>query len=340
MKEADHKVKIAVDAMGGDFAPSEIVAGSVLAAKKDSVELILAGSAEVLAGELDKYTNGHRLPIQCVEASEFVTENEALTLTALRRANTSISVAAKLVKAGEAEAVVSAGPTGALVASAVQHLGMIDGIERPVIGGALATFAPNTVLMDCGVNVDCKPHHLVTFAVVGTIYAKKLLNIENPTVGLLNIGTEAGKGNDLTRQSYALLEKSGLNFIGNIEGNSILRGDANVVVCDGFTGNVMFKFCEGGFEAIDGWLKRKVKGFPLRGFLKNLSKDLNSLTSIPQSVGSGLIWGVNGIALKMHGASRAKAVADKIEQAKLVVEMDVVESLKSELTAIREKLNF
>lgn len=340
MKEADHKVKIAVDAMGGDFAPSEIVEGSVLAAKNDSIELILAGSTEVLAGELDKHTNGHRLPIKCVEASEFVTENEALTLTALRRANTSISVAARLVKAGEAEAVVSAGPTGALVASAVQHLGMIDGIERPVIGGALATFAPNTVLMDCGVNVDCKPHHLVTFAVVGTIYAKKLLNIENPTVGLLNIGTEAGKGNDLMRQSYALLEKSGLNFIGNIEGNGILRGDANVVVCDGFTGNVMFKFCEGGFEVIDSWLKRKVKGFPLTGLLKNLSKDLNSLTSIPQSVGSGLIWGVNGIALKMHGASRAKAVADKIEQAKLVVEMDVVESLKSELTAIREKLNF
>jgi len=340
MKEADHKVKIAVDAMGGDFAPSEIVEGSVLAAKKDGVELILAGSTDVLAGELDKHTNGHRLPIQCVEASEFVTENEALALTALRRANTSISVATRLVKAGEAEAVVSAGPTGALVASAVQHLGMIDGIERPVIGGALATFAPNTVLMDCGVNVDCKPHHLVTFAVVGTIYAKELLNIKNPTVGLLNIGTEVGKGNDLTRQSYALLEKSGLNFIGNIEGNGILRGDANVIVCDGFTGNVMFKFCEGGFEVIDSWLKRKVKGFPLAGLLKNLSKDLTSLTSIPQSVGSGLIWGVNGVALKMHGASRAKAVADKITQAKLVVDMDVVESLKSELAAIREKLNF
>lgn len=339
MKKADHKVKIAVDAMGGDYAPSEIVEGSVLAAKKGDVELILAGSGSVLAEELGKY-NSYRLPIQCIEAGEFITEEEALALTALRRANTSISVATKLVRTGEAEAVVSAGPTGALVASALQHLGMIDGIERPVIGGALATFAPNTVLMDCGLNVDCKPHHLVTFAVVGTIYARKLLNIENPTVGLLNIGTEAGKGNDLTRQSYALLERSGLNFIGNVEGIGILRGDANVIVCDGFTGNVLFKFCEGGFSVIDGWLRRKVKGLPLASLLKSLSRDLNSLTSIPQSIGSGLIWGVNGVTLKMHGASRAGAVAEKIAQAKVVVDMDVVSSLKSELATIRERLNF
>lgn len=339
MKKTNQRVRIAVDAMGGDYAPSEIVGGAVLAAEKEDVELILAGSSDILATELAKYSSS-RLPIHCVHASEFIREDEPLTLTARRRANTSIAVATKVVKVGEAEAVVSAGPTGALVASAVQHLGMIEGIDRPVIGGALATFAPNTVLMDCGGNVDCKPHHLVTFAVVGTIYAKKLLKIENPTVGLLNIGTEIGKGNDLTQQSYSLLERSGLNFIGNVEGNAILTGQVNVIVCDGFVGNVLFKFCEGGFDVIDGWLRRKIRSFPLAGLLKNLSNDLKSLTSMPESVGSGLIWGVNGVALKMHGASGAREVAEKITQAKLIVDMDVIDSLKSELAAIKRKLNF
>ena len=131
------------------------------------------------------------------------------------------------------------------------------------------------------------------------------------------IGAENGKGSDLTRESYALLENSSLNFIGNVEGDGILRGEANVIVCDGFVGNILFKFCEGGFEVIDNWLKRKIKGSPLAGILKSLSRDLNSLTSIPESVGSGLIWGVDGITLKMHGASRASQVADKITQPNL-----------------------
>ena len=154
------------------------------------------------------------------------------------------------------------------------------------------------------------------------------------------IGAENGKGSDLTRESYALLDNSGLNFIGNVEGSGILRGEANVIVCDGFVGNILFKFCEGGFSVINNWLKNELKPFPLRGLFKRLSKDLTSLTSIPESVGSGLIWGIDGVALKIHGASRAQEVAEKIEQAKLVVDMDVIGSLKSELAAIRKKLNF
>lgn len=337
---ADGKtVRIAVDAMGGDYAPEEIVKGVVQAARDDGgLELILVGPTDIVSTELAKH-KASGLPIRIAHADEFIKENDKPALSA-RRQNTSVAVAAKTVKAGEADALLSAGPTAALVSGALKFLGMIDGIERPVIGGALSTFAPKTVLMDCGVNVDCKPYHLLTFAIVGSIYAKKLLKIENPTVALLNIGAEEGKGNDLVRESYPLFQQSGLNFIGNIEGNGILSGKANVIVCDGFVGNVLFKFCEGGFESIHDWLKGKFAHIPLAGLLKSLSKDLTSLTSTPESVGSGIIWGIDGIALKMHGHSRAPQVADKIAQVKLAVNMDVIGSLKSELATTRKKLKF
>ena len=284
MAEAKRKVRIAVDAMGGDYAPEEIIKGSVMAVNAEGVEIVLVGPPDTIPAELAKH-NSPNLPIRCVGADGYITENHRPALSA-RRPNTSVAIAAKTVKAGEADAMVSAGPTGALVASALKSMGMINGIERPVIGGALATFAPNTVLMDCGVNVDCKPYQMLTFAIVGSIYAKKLLNIENPTVALLNIGTEEGKGNDLARQSYSLLQQSGLNFIGNVEGNDILSGEANVIVCDGFVGNILFKFCEGGFDVINEWLKRKFKnrafcyGFPwklkqllLAGFVPGEKED-------------------------------------------------------------------
>ncbi|MBI2831351.1 MAG: phosphate acyltransferase PlsX [Chloroflexi bacterium] len=331
------KVRIAVDAMGGDYAPEEIVKGVVQAAKtEDGVEISLVGVTDILSAELDK-NKASNLPIRVVHADEYLRENDKPALSA-RRQNTSVAMAARAVKAGEADALISAGPTAALVSSALKFMGMIDGIERPVIGGALSTFAPNTVLMDCGVNVDCKPYHMLTFAIVGSIYARKLLNIENPKVALLNIGAEEGKGNDLVRESYALLQRSGLNFIGNIEGNEILSGKANVIVCDGFVGNVLFKFCEGGFEVIHEWLKGKLKHVPFAGLIKSMSKDLTSLTSTPQSVGSGLIWGIDGLALKMHGHTRAPQVAEKIAQVKLAVNMDVIGSLKSELAAQRKML--
>jgi len=339
MTKAKQKVRIVVDAMGGDYAPSEIVKGAVLAAKKDDVDITLVGPTDTIAAELAKYNSSYP-PLRCIGADEFIKEDESLAISARPRPNTSIAVSAKTVKAREAEAMVSAGPTKVLVANVLRYLGTIDGIERPVIGGALATFAPNTVLMDCGANVDCKPYHLVTFAIMGTIYAKKFLNIDNPTVGLLNVGTEDNKGNALVRESYHLLKKSGLNFIGNVEGNGILTGQANVIVCDGFTGNILFKLCEGGFSVINTWLKKKLKPFPLPGLFKLLSKDLSSLTNMPESAGSHLIWGVDGIALKMHGASRAREVAEKITQAKLVVDMDVIGSLKSELASIKSTLNF
>ncbi len=336
--KSNRKVRIAVDAMGGDFAPDEIVRGALLAAQKHSdTEITLVGPEQVITARMAKY-NGHSNSLSFVDAEGVIKEEEAPALAVQRHSNTSIAVAVKMVRAREADAVISAGPTAALVGATIRHLGMIEGIERPVIGGALSTFAPLTVLMDCGVNVDCKPDHLLTFAVMGMVYARKFLKVENPKVALLNIGAEENKGNRLMRDTYPLLKASGLNFIGNIEGNEILTGKANVVICDGFTGNILFKFIEGGFEAINFWLKSKLKPFPLPGLFKLLSRDLTKLTSMPESAGSGIIWGVDGIALKMHGASRAAEVAEKISQARLVVEMDVLGSIKSELASIGSKV--
>lgn len=185
----DKRVKVAVDAMGGDYAPEEIVKGAVMAAEEKDLEIALVGSADIVEAELAKH-NISQLPIRCITADELITEHENPALAVRRKPNASIAVAAKMVKNGEADCLISAGPTGAVVTSAICYLGMIEGVERPVIGGAIFASTPNTVVFDCGLNIDCKPYHLLTFALLGTIYCRKLINIANPTVGLLNIGTE------------------------------------------------------------------------------------------------------------------------------------------------------
>lgn len=314
MTRGDNRVRVVVDAMGGDYAPGEIIKGVVLAAEKGGVDILLVGPTDILEAELAKY-DVSSLAIQCVGADDFIREGENPALAVRRKPNSSIAVAARLIKEGKADGLVSAGPTGAVVSAAIQYLGMIEGIERPVIGGAIFDAAPNTVVFDCGVNMDCRPYHLLTFAVVGSVYCKKLLNVANPTVALLNIGAEPSKGNQLTRETYPLLEKSGLNFIGNIEGHELLSGRANVIVCDAFVGNVLFKFVES----------------------IGLFKD-SAGADEKRDLGGGLIWGVDGIVRKIHGHSRAPHVAVKIHHVKLVVEVDLIDAIKSELAAIMEQV--
>jgi len=340
MTGAKPRIKIAVDAMGGDYAPGEIVKGAVAAAEKnDDIEVILVGPTNTVEAELAKYDIS-RLPIRYVNSDDFIKEEEHPVLAVRRKPNSSIAVATKMVKAGEADALVAATATGAIVTSAIQFLGMINGIDRPVLGGPLTSIAPNTVIMDLGVNVDCKPEHLLNFAIIGSVYARLFLNIANPTVALLNIGKEEGKGNKLARETYPLLQKSGLNFIGNVEGNGIFAGQANVIVCDAFVGNTLFKFMEGGAEMIGNYFKNKAKSYPmLSHLLKGKVKDLVASLALPDSAGGGLIWGVDGIVMKMHGHSRAPDVTVKIARAKMVVERDVVSCLKSELAKIRKHIN-
>jgi len=341
MPEASRKVRIAVDAMGGDYAPEEVVKGAVLAAQKNDVEITLVGPTDILERELTKYSFSNNLPIYLVQASEVIKEGEPPALAVRHKPNSSIAVAAKLVKLGEADALVSAGSSGAVAVSAIQFIGMVEGVERPAIGGTCGSFAPNTVVMDMGANVDCKPYHLLTFAIAGSVFAKKLLRIANPTVGLLSTGTEESKGNEVVRESYFLLKESGLNFIGNIEGSDILSGRANVIVCDGFVGNVLFKFYESmGDHALE-WIRRKLKRYPpLRGMAKLLFNRFFPVTKMSyesEEEGGGILWGVDGVVRIGHGSYRAPHIAHAIASAKMAVKADIVGCLKSELAKFEKE---
>jgi glycerol-3-phosphate acyltransferase PlsX len=334
------RIRVAVDAMGGDYAPEEIVKGVVLAAKEDDVEIFLVGTTNILEKELAKYKFTNGSPIHVVEASEVIKENESPVDVIRRKPNCSIAVAAKMIKSGEADALVSAGSTAAVAISAIQFMGMLDGVYRPAIVGSLGSFAPNTVMVDLGANVDCKPHQFLAFAIAGSVYAKKFLNIADPKIALLSTGSEESKGSEAVREAYSLLKNSGLNFIGNIEGSDILNGKANVIVCDGFVGNVLLKF----YESIGGyakdWTERKLKKYPpLRALARLLFNRLFPATKISRETeknGGGILWGVGGVVKIAHGASRAPQIANAIESAKESVKAGIVDSLKSELAKFNQ----
>jgi len=330
-------MKIAVDAMGGDYAPEEIVKGAVIAAKEYGVEIALVGPVEKIEEELAKHDKAGT-NIEIVATSEYLVEGEHPAYALREKRKASILVATRLVKEGKADAVVGAGPTGGVVASALQILGTVEGIARPVAGGPFLGFAPNTIMMDLGGNVDCRPDQLLDFAIVGTVYARKLLNIPNPSVAILSIGAEEGKGNGVVRESYPLFQKSGLNFIGNVEGYDIPSGRANVIICDGFVGNILVKFCESLGKTVCQWLKDRLGGKLPDSDIKEMVDRLLLATNPAEAIGGGPLWAVNGIAVVAHGRSRHEEIAKAIGQAKLAVELDLVGSLKAELAAARSKL--
>jgi glycerol-3-phosphate acyltransferase PlsX len=338
MSHDNKTIRVAVDAMGGDYAPTEVVKGAVTAAKDHGVEIILVGPLATVQAELAKYdTSG--LSIKCVNADEFIKEGEAPALALRQKRNATILVATKLVKNGEADAVVTAGPTGAQVASALMILGCSEGMERPVVGGPMLGFSPRTVVMDYGGNVDCKPHHLLSFAIVGCVYAQKLLNISNPTVALLSVGSEEGKGNDLVKSSWPLFQKSGLNFIGNAEGHDIVAGKANVVVCDGFVGNILLKYTEGLGAAIGQWLKTRLNGKLSDDEVEKIRRGLLAKTVGADTVGGAPLLGINGVSMVMHGRSKAAQFAGAIAQAKAVVEAKLVDTINSELQKMKRQMD-
>jgi glycerol-3-phosphate acyltransferase PlsX len=330
------RVRVAVDAMGGDYAPEEVVKGAVLAAWKSDVEVLLVGSTNILEKELAGYrftNNGSSIHI--IEASEVIREDEPPIAVVHRKPDCSVAVAAKMVKSGDADALVSAGSSAAAAISAMQFMGMLDGVGRPAIVGSLGSFAPNTVMVDLGANIDCKPHQFLTFAIAGSVYAKKFLNIPDPKIGLLNTGSEENKGSEIGREAYALLKNSGLNFVGNIEGNDILNGKANVIVCGGLVGNILLKFYESIAGHARDWTVQKMKKYPpLDVFVKMLFNRLFPATKISgesEKRGGGILWGVDGVVRIAHGASRAPQIANAIEGAKEAVKAEVIESLKLDL---------
>ncbi len=305
-------MRIAVDAMGGDFAPREIVAGAVDAARgiPGLTTLFLVGQEEAIRKELA----GHgTVPskIEIRHASEAVGMEETPALAIRNKKDNSISRSMDMVKAGEADAVVSAGNTGAMVVGATLKLRTLEGIGRPAIATVMPTTGRPVVLIDAGANTDCTPELLVDFAVMGSVYAREILGAKDPVVGLLSIGGEDSKGNETTKETFRLLKASPVNFRGNVEGYDIFRGDTDVIVCDGFVGNVVLKTSESVAHAIGSWLKKEFKANPIRlvgalllkGALKSMKRKMD-----PEMFGGAPLLGVNGVCIISHGSSSRTAI--------------------------------
>jgi len=328
-------MKIALDAMGGDKAPGIPVEGAIEALEllRGDLEVILVGNEELIQKLLDqKAYKNKRLSV--VNASEVVDMAESPTSALKKKRDSSISVGLRLQKEGDADAFVSAGNTGAVMANSLLTLKRIKGIERPAIVTIFPSRTKPVVLLDAGANVDSKPHHLLQFALMGSIYAQQILRRENPRVGLLNIGEEEEKGNDLTKASYQVLKNSPLNFIGNAEGRDILEGAADVVVCDGFVGNVVLKFSESIISLINSIIRteieksviRRIGAILMKGAYRNVHRTLDYA-----EYGGAPLLGINGVSVICHGGSSAKAIRNAINVAKMTVERQVNQTIRSQL---------
>ena len=329
-------VCVALDAMGGDAGPAVNVEGAVAAARELGLGVILVGVQEEIRRHLDRH-DLRGLPIKVRHASEVVEMGDSPSTALRKKKDSSIRVAVDLVRSGDADAVVSAGNTGAVMAITLVVLGPLAGVERPAIAAALPTLAGHAILLDVGANVDCKPRHLVQFAIMGNVYARQVLGKARPRVGLLSIGEEETKGNELTKEAFrALEEEPGIEFIGNVEGVDVFKGHADVVVCDGFTGNVALKIGESVAETIMALVREEVTA-DLRSragalLLKPAFDRLRRRLDYSE-VGGAPLLGVNGVTIISHGRSSAKAIRNALRVAADCVTSRVLDNIRDGIAA-------
>ena len=320
--------------MGGDHAPDTMVDGAVAAARHLDAEILLVGATDRV--ELALVPHGHpsRLGVRVVEAPELVEMTESPAAALRRKPRASIRVAADAVSRGDAVALVSAGHTGASVMAAYTAFGPLAGVDRPALATTIPTRNQPAVLLDSGANVECRPSHLLQFAIMGGVYARVALGVTRPRVGLLSIGEEANKGNELTREAHQLLKRSSVNFIGNVEGREIYSGVADVIVCDGFTGNIVLKTSEGLVETVESLLGDELQG--------TFSSQVGSLLSRRafrrfrrrldySEYGGAVLLGVAGLAVVCHGRSSAKAVRNAIAMAYRFGTSDFIHRVEREI---------
>jgi len=332
-------VQIALDAMGGDYGSADLIAGALLAVQQGGVSVSLVGDEHLLQRQLesvaqDAYAAGK---IDIVHSSQVVGMNEHPVNAIRKKKDASIMVAFDLVRQGIADAVVSAGNSGATMAAAIRKLGRLEGISRPGIASIFPTLKKPVVMMDIGANVDCRPQHLFQFAVMAAAFSR-IKKVENPRVGLLSIGEETGKGNNLVKEAYPLLEKSTLNFIGNVEGRDVFQGDVDVIVCDGFVGNVLLKVSEGLADAAMQMLRDEiVKSLPAKlGYLlaRNAFKAFKKRVDYAEYGGAPLL-GIDGIGIICHGKSSAHAIKNAILEAGKMARGNINQNIIDSLTVGR-----
>lgn len=329
-------MRIALDGMGGDFAPKEAVLGAVEAVKAYDVEVIITGPKEIIQEELAKHQyDAHKISV--LDAREVITLHESPVLGIRRKKDSSLRRAMDLVKEGKADAVVSAGSTGAILAGGLLVIGRIKGVDRAALAALMPGKNGQFMVVDLGANADVKPHNLVEFAKMGKVYFEAIKGVSNPKVGLINIGGEEEKGNELTKAAYGLLkEEKSLNFIGNVEPREITDGDVDILVCDGFTGNVVLKMYEGVVKnlmsmikgAMMSTLKGKIGGLLVKPSLKEFMKKNDY-----KEEGGASLLGVNGIVVKAHGTSDARAFKNALRQAKNFYDKDYLEKFKENMSS-------
>ena len=331
---------IALDAMGGDHAPDAIVEGAVRALRKyDDIRILLAGPEEKLQ-EMTASAGDVKDRIEIVNATQVIEMDEAPMMAVRAKKDSSLVVAMNAVREGRAGAVVSAGSTGALLAGGMFKIGRIAGIERPALAPVLPGLKKNFMLIDSGANVDCQPRYLLQFGLMGSVYMKSVLDVKDPQVGLVNIGSEAEKGNKLTKETYAMMQQqSGYSFAGNCEARDIFTGNYDVVVADGFDGNIILKHTEGLAKALFTMIKDEL--------MASLGTKIGAMLAKPafrkvkrrmdyNAVGGAPLLGVNGAVVKAHGSSGAEAIENAIRQARRMLEGDVVGKIREGLKALEE----
>lgn len=323
-------MRIAIDAMGGDHAPKAIVEGAISAAQEwPDMEIILVGDQsrlESLVGSLPSNLRIHH-------ASEVIGSDDEPVKAVRRKKDSSMVVAGRLVREGQADAMISAGNSGALLATGLLVVGRIPGIERPALAPIIPTLDGRGVLaLDLGANMDATPDQLMQYAIMGSIYRNKVHGIQNPKIGLLNVGTESSKGNELTKQAYPLLEQAPVNFVGNVEARDILKTECDVIVCDGFAGNILLKTLEGAAGTLIGMLKTEFK----RSFMTKMAAlimkpGLSQFKKFDyKEHGAAPLLGTNGLVLKSHGSSDAKAIKNGVRQARTALQNNLLESIAKE----------
>lgn len=331
-------MRIALDAMGGDHAPAVTVAGAIDAARSSTHQIILVGKEDILAAELKKHASVPET-ISITHASEVVSMDESPAQAVRQKRDSSLAVCSRLVADGKADACASAGNSGAAMASALLYLRRIPGVVRPAIMTVFPTLTGRCAILDVGANTDCKPKNLVQFALMGSTYFQDVFSVAKPRVGLLSIGEEQTKGNELVLETHELLKKTQLNFIGNVEGCDIAKGTADVIVCDGFVGNIVLKFGEGVAEMILKLVKDELKAHPFAWaalpFLWPVMKDIKKKMDYSE-YGGALLLGVDGVCVISHGKSNAKAIKNSILAAARFAELNINRAIAKEISQLDE----